>query len=82
MKSAIVSESKHLIEKLNVSNPGILDKVFDGLYDELSFEQSLRPFYSVPNDQGAFATFCYGSKAGSCKSGNLFSCAQENSKTS
>lgn len=81
VKSDILYQSKQMIQKNNSSNPHILDKLFDGLYDELSFEQSLRPFYSVPNDQGAFAKFCYGSKVESCKSGNMFSCAQDNSKT-
>ena len=44
----------------------------------MEFEQSLRPFYSnpsttIPNDQGSFADFCYGSMV-SCKEGNPYAC--------
>ena len=48
------------------------------------FEQSLRPFHStpsttIPNDQGAFAEFCYGSMI-SCKEGNEFACARNHAR--
>ena len=41
----------------------------------------MRPFYStanttIPNDQGAFADFCYGSMV-SCKEGNPFACTKQ-----
>ena len=55
-------------------------KLFKDLGDQYIFEQSLRPFNStssttIPNDQGAFADFCYGSMV-SCKEGNMFACAR------
>jgi hypothetical protein len=48
------------------------------------FEQSLMPFNSnpnttIPNDQQAFAEFCYGSMI-SCKEGNQFACARNLSR--
>jgi hypothetical protein len=33
---------------------------------------------TIPNDQGVFAEFCYGSM-NSCKSGNIFACAKQTS---
>ena len=50
----------------------------------MHFEQSLRQFTSnpgstIPNDQGAFADFCYGSMV-SCKEGNQFACARNLSR--
>jgi hypothetical protein len=46
----------------------------------MSFEQSMRQFYSTPStqnpdDQQAFAEFCYGSMI-SCAEGNKFACAR------
>jgi 1-deoxy-D-xylulose-5-phosphate reductoisomerase len=47
---------------------------------QLTFEQSMRQFYSnpatlTPDDQQAFAEFCYGSMI-SCAEGNKFACAR------
>jgi hypothetical protein len=41
------------------------DTLFKDLGESLSFEQSMRPFYStpsttIPNDSGSFAEFLYG----------------------
>lgn len=79
-KNDILSQAKKLVQEANPGQPNIADKLFKDLNEELNFEQSLRPFYSnantsTPNDQGAFAEFCYGSMT-SCKEGNVFACAK------
>lgn len=66
----------------NKHQPGTSDRLFKSLYENLSFEQSLRPFHSmpattIPNDQAAFAEFCYGGMK-SCKEGNVFACVRNN----
>lgn len=76
----ILTKAKTLVAKANPDHPGIEDKLFKSLGDQLIFEQSLRPFHSnpattIPNDQQAFADFCYGSMI-SCKEGNMFACAR------
>lgn len=76
----ILQQTKNMIDEINPQQPRITEKLFSGLEDELAFEQSMRPFYSaanttIPNDQGAFAEFCYGSMV-SCKEGNPFACAR------
>ena len=76
----ILIQAKKLVVESNPDQPDIADKLFTDLGDNLSFEQSLRPFNSnpsttIPNDQSAFADFCYGSMV-SCKEGNLFACAR------
>lgn len=79
----ILSDAKSMVQKLNPGQPNIADKLFRDLGEQFVFEQSLRPFYStasttIPNDQSGFADFCYGSMI-SCKEGNLFACARNNS---
>lgn len=81
VKNDILTQAKILVKEANPGQPDITDKLFKDLNDKLGFEQSLRPFHSnanntIPNDQGAFADFCYGSM-NSCKSGNHFSCAKQ-----
>lgn len=76
----ILYNAKQLVIDSNPDQPDIADKIFKDLGDNLNFEQSLRPFNSnpsttIPNDQAAFADFCYGSMV-SCKEGNLFACAR------
>lgn len=76
----ILSQAKNIVQELNPDQPDIADKLFKDLGDQYVFEQSMQPFYStasttIPNDQGAFADFCYGSMV-SCKEGNLFACAR------
>jgi hypothetical protein len=78
----ILTQAKSLVQKLNPNQPNISDKLFRDLGEQFVFEQSLRPFYSnasttIPNDQSAFADFCYGNMI-SCKEGNLFACARNN----
>lgn len=76
----ILSQAKQMVIEANPSQPDIADKLFRNLGDEFKFEQSMRPFVSnpsttIPNDQQAFADFCYGSMISS-KEGNMFSLAR------
>jgi hypothetical protein len=53
-------------------------KIFRDLGDDLSFEQSMRTFYAmpntqIPNNQEAFANFCFGDKP-SCRGGDYWQC--------
>ena len=84
INNEILSKAKQLVCESNPDQPDIADKLFKDLGEQLDFEQSLRPFNSnpsttIPNDQGAFAEFCYGSMI-SCKEGNRFACARNLSK--
>jgi hypothetical protein len=76
----IIKQAKQLVLDANPDQPDLADKLFNDLGNQFVFEQSLQPFYSnpstaIPNDQNAFAEFCYGSMI-SCKEGNLFACAR------
>ena len=77
----VMEHAKSMIDSINPEQPKISEKLFRSLEDNLAFEQSMRPFYStaattIPNDQGSFADFCYGSMV-SCKDGNPFACARQ-----
>lgn len=57
-------------------------KLFADLGDKYEFDDSMRSFYTnpsttIPNDQKAFAEFCYGSMI-SCKEGNEHACQRFN----
>lgn len=76
----ILDQAKQFVSDANPDHPDIAEKLFGDMGSNLEFEQSLRPFTSnantmIPNDQGAFAEFCYGSMI-SCKEGNEFACAR------
>jgi hypothetical protein len=76
----ILAQAKQMVIESNPGQPDIADKLFADLGEKLNFEQSMQPFFSnpgstIPNDQGAFAEFCYGSMI-SCKEGNAFACAR------
>ena len=76
----ILEDAKQLVVNSNPGQPDIADKLFKDLGEQYVFEQSLRPFHSnpsttIPNDQQAFADFCYGDMV-SCKEGNPFACAK------
>jgi hypothetical protein len=76
----ILHDAKQFVSDANPDQPDIADKLFKDLGEQFVFEQSLRQFNSnpsttIPNDQGAFAEFCYGSMI-SCKEGNNFACAR------
>jgi|UniRef100_A0A6C0INF8 hypothetical protein len=80
VEADIMKQAKQLVNEANPDHPDIADKLFGDMGSNLEFEQSLRPFNStpntmIPNDQGAFAEFCYGSMI-SCKEGNDFACAR------
>ena len=79
-KSLILENAKQLVAEANPSQPDIVEKLFTDLGDKLKFEQSMQQFVSnpattIPNDQTAFAEFCYGNMI-SCKEGNEFACAR------
>jgi len=83
INNKILTDAKQFVIDSHPDQPDIADKLFKSLGDELVFEQSLRQFNStpnttIPNDQGAFAEFCYGSMI-SCKEGNNFACARNTS---
>ena len=53
------------IETINKDFPNMNNKLFRDLGDEVNFDNSMRPFYTMPNtrtpnDQKSFADFCYG----------------------
>jgi len=55
----------------NTDHPKVDEKLFRDLGDNLEFNQSMRQWHpmpntQIPNDQGAFAKFCYGDMH-SCK---------------
>ena len=57
-------------------------RLFKNLGDNISFENSLRNFYTmpnsqIPNNQKDFALFCYGNMP-SCKEGNELQCTKNN----
>ena len=84
VNAKILEEAKQLVQNMNPSQPDIASKLFKDLGNQYVFEQSLQPFYSnpsttIPNDQAAFADFCYGSMI-SCKEGNPIACARNLSK--
>jgi hypothetical protein len=80
VNATLLTQAKQLVADQNPDQPDIADKLFQDLGENLVFEQSMRPFFStasttIPNDQAAFAEFCYGSMI-SCKEGNKFACAR------
>jgi len=80
----ILTQAKKLVNDANPDQPNLSNKLFKDLGEQMEFEQSLRQFNSnpattIPNDQGAFAEFCYGSMV-SCKEGNKFACARNLSR--
>jgi hypothetical protein len=84
VNNSILDSAMTLVSEANPDQPDIADKLFKDLGEQFVFEQSLRPFSSnpnttIPNDQQAFADFCYGSMV-SCKEGNRFACARNLSR--
>jgi hypothetical protein len=76
----ILAAAKEAVIQANPDQPEISEKLFMDLGEQLTFEQSMRQFYSnpsttTPDDQKAFAEFCYGSMI-SCAEGNKFACAR------
>lgn len=59
-------------------------RIFKDLGDNLAYETSLRNFHTnpsttIPNDQKAFADYCYGEMP-SCKSGDALQCVKNNTQ--
>ena len=57
-------------------------RLFLDLGDNIAFDQSMRNFYAtanttIPNDQTAFAEYCYGSMP-SCRGGDYLQCSKNN----
>lgn len=64
----------------NFDDPKIDEKLFKDLGDSFTFDQSMRTWYAtpntqIPNDQHAFAEYCYGDMI-SCKEGNPLACTR------
>jgi hypothetical protein len=73
-----------LDRKPNHTSAETYSELFGTLGDNSVFESSMRNFFStpssrIPNDQTAFANFCYGDMT-SCKEGNEFACGRINSR--
>ena len=72
-------------KEINESVKKNLDpKLFQDLGDNIEFDSSMRSFYAtantqIPNDQKAFAEFCYGGMK-SCKEGDGLACHAKNYK--
>lgn len=84
IRNEITEQVKKTVQELNPDQPNIVDKLYNNVDNNMHFEQSLRQFTTnpgstIPNDQGAFADFCYGSMV-SCKEGNQFACARNLSR--
>ena len=84
--ASILNSMYSQINSANSSYPNISTDLFSNSYDHFNFEQSMRPFYStasttIPNDQGAFADFCYGATlsclkdTAACAIGDASACA-------
>lgn len=83
-KQAAPSYNKEVLEKINKVSQNKNDKLYRNLGDNLTFEHSMRNFYSmpntsIPNNQKDFALFCYGNMA-SCKDGDYLQCSKNNSR--
>lgn len=82
-KPAAPSFNPKVEEEINESVKKDLDaRLFKDLGDNIEFESSMRGFYStantqIPNDQKAFAEFCYGGMK-SCKEGDGIQCEKKN----
>jgi len=84
-KQAAPAFNRNVVEKINDNTLGFIeknldDKLFHDLGDQITFETSMRNFYTmpsttIPNNQSQFAQYCYGNMP-SCKEGNAFQCAK------
>ena len=73
-------EVKKQIVEMNPELDNLEERIFKDLGDNFVFNQSMRNFYTmpntnVPNNQKAFADFCYGNMP-SCKEGNPIACSK------
>lgn len=77
-----IDESTQKMVENNFGDKNIDERLFKDLGDAFDFDNSMRPFYAtantkIPNDQDAFAEFCYGDMI-SCKEGNALACVKDN----
>jgi len=76
----INNDVQQMVQDQHPDFPGMKDKLFKDLGDSVDFHNSMIPFNSnpatqIPNDQNAFAKFCYGDMP-SCKAGDDIACLQ------
>ena len=75
------SAQQFVVEDMG-GNPNLEDRLFRDLGDNYEFSNSMRNYFAtpntkIPNDQHAFAEYCYGAMI-SCKEGNMMACARAN----
>jgi hypothetical protein len=73
--------TQDMVQEQHPDFPDMKDKLFKDLGDSVEFHNSMIPFNSnpstqIPNDQNAFAKFCYGDMP-SCKSGDNAECLKK-----
>ena len=78
VEKVINEKTQDFVSEQFNDDPKIRELLFGDMVESVVFDNSMRNFYSnpattVPNDQGAFAQFCYGDKI-SCKENNGFAC--------
>ena len=76
------STKTFVVNDVDGNNANFEDRLFRDLGDNYEFSNSMRNYFAtpntrIPNDQHAFAEFCYGDMI-SCKEGNLLACARAN----
>lgn len=74
----INEKTKDFVAEQFDNDPKIKEMLFNDLSESVEFTQSMRQFHvnpatTIPNDQDAFAKFCYGG-APSCKDNNSLAC--------
>jgi hypothetical protein len=77
-----IDKATRKMVETNFGDKNIDERLFKDLADAFDFDNSMRTFYAtantkIPNDQDAFAEFCYGDMI-SCKEGNGFACVKDN----
>ncbi len=81
-KPAAPAYNELVQEKINTEAQTRNKRLYKNLGDNLSFENSMRNFYAmpntqIPNNQKDFAMFCYGNMP-SCKDGDSLQCSKNN----
>jgi Flp pilus assembly protein TadG len=76
------STKTFVVNDMDGNRTDLEDRLFRDLGDNYEFSNSMRNYFAtpntrIPNDQHAFAEFCYGSMI-SCKEGNMMACARAN----
>ncbi len=78
VEKVINEKTQDFVSEQFNDDPKIRELLFGDMVESVVFDNSMRNFYSnpattVPNDQGAFAQFCYGDQI-SCKENNGLAC--------